>query len=975
MIDTRAKRLGLTAAAVLLAGAAGPARAQDALTLRQRALFRLVGPLGSVPLLDPTNEYLGPDRQAVQRLGKALFWDEQLGSDGQACASCHFHAGADNRSKNQINPGFRNQTPQFPSGDSAFGGKFGPNYQLSLTDFPIQTNDVVSSQGVFAATFTGIGFPADRGTAEPGNAMDGTGKVFSVGGALVRSVPPRNTPSAVNAAYNRRNFWDSRARDEFNGASPIGDLDCSGNAVACAPKAQVVKVVSGVPQLVALSVAGSSTASQAVGPPLSDLEMSYHGRAYTDLGRKMLSPALRPLAQQLVAPDDSLLGFYSAQQAAPGVKGLSNSVGYADLVKQAFPPQWWDAPGCVDVSGATPRIDAAGTPGPKCFTVMEYNFSFFFGFAVSEYEKTLRATDTPFDRFLMGDETALGLKERDGLEIFLGRGRCVECHSTPLLSNASIAAQDTVSQQTDQLIPPHNVERMIIGSPCAPEAQHNGTCDLAPASDPVIAVYDAGFYNIGVRPTLEDVGIGATIGGSNLPLSFSQRYLDCVKAKAPVTAPDVLQANLDCGIPHIAARPIEAATVLLRAWQLANGSTPVKLPVAGSCDSLHPDACIAQAQALLTGQPATATAFAQAAANLVVARDALQAGVANIIDPPPPAPSTKARVTKLLAGATSLMPDPQNPGPDPLNYYAPPLLPTERTNVLGAFKVPGLRNVELTAPYFHNGGQATLNQVVQFYDRGGDFPTVNCPTPETCNLDPNIAPIGLLDFEEDDLVAFLKALTDDRVKYERAPFDHPSLSLPNGGTPGNGYLFGSVPFLDDRFELPAVGRGGSPIPLGTPGTPFANFPDAVWSRMTVESGDDQTAAPGAALDKTLAVRITDAYGNPVAGFPVAFSAPAGGTVSPVETTTGPDGIATATATLAATAGDQTFTVSAFTVLDAPRKFVAHALTASSPPSGGSPGPVATVAASHSGGGCASAPADAATALLVAAAALLRRRRR
>src|SRR2546422_8026734 len=39
----------------------------------------------------------------------------------------------------------------------------------------------------------------------------------------------------------------------------------------------------------------------------------------------------------------------------------------------------------------------------------------------------------------------------------------------------------------------------------------------------------------------------------------------------------------------------------------------------------------------------------------------------------------------------------------------------------GAFKAPGLRNVELTGPYMHNGGMATLEQVVDFYSRGGDF--------------------------------------------------------------------------------------------------------------------------------------------------------------------------------------------------------------------------------------------------------------
>ena len=39
---------------------------------------------------------------------------------------------------------------------------------------------------------------------------------------------------------------------------------------------------------------------------------------------------------------------------------------------------------------------------------------------------------------------------------------------------------------------------------------------------------------------------------------------------------------------------------------------------------------------------------------------------------------------------------------------------------MGAFKTPALRNVGLTAPYFHNGGKATLGDVIDFYARGGD---------------------------------------------------------------------------------------------------------------------------------------------------------------------------------------------------------------------------------------------------------------
>ena len=95
----------------------------------------------------------------------------------------------------------------------------------------------------------------------------------------------------------------------------------------------------------------------------------------------------------------------------------------------------------------------------------------------------------------------------------------------------------------------------------------------------------------------------------------------------------------------------------------------------------------------------------------------------------------------------------------------------------GAFKTPGLRNVELTGPYFHNGGKATLMQVVDHYNRGGDFGKDNQE-----NLDVDIQPLGLNETEKTNLVKFLLSLTDDRVKMEKAPFDHPSLCMPNGHT-------------------------------------------------------------------------------------------------------------------------------------------------------------------------------------------------
>src|ERR687884_496498 len=68
------------------------------------------GALSLVPVPLPSNlsEFVA-DVNAAKVLGKALFWDQQAGSDGLACASCHFQAGADNRAKNQLSPGLRNE--------------------------------------------------------------------------------------------------------------------------------------------------------------------------------------------------------------------------------------------------------------------------------------------------------------------------------------------------------------------------------------------------------------------------------------------------------------------------------------------------------------------------------------------------------------------------------------------------------------------------------------------------------------------------------------------------------------------------------------------------------------------------------------------------------------------------------------------------------------------------------------------------
>jgi cytochrome c peroxidase len=416
----------------------------------------LLAALDSAPVPTPPDEatYIKSKSSAV-KLGKALFWDMQAGADGRtACATCHFNAGADNRSRNQINPR---------------GGSFtfkGANAQLSAEDFPFHkladpndaasavlsdTSNVSGSQGVFPSAFNGVtsGEPADDQTFATSDPD------FQVGGTPVRRTTGRNTPSVINAVFNFRNFWDGRAQNDFNGVSPFGTRDT-------AARVGEVNASGGVDQ-VPVSITNASLASQAVGPPGNPVEMSSNGRTLSDIGRKLLS--LRPLRTQIVSRSDSVLG----SDVAPTGRGINES--YADLIKSAFQPQWWNSDATVSA------------PNGRDYDLMEYNFSLFWGLAIQAYESTLVSDQTPVDRFFRGDTTALSPAAVRGLNVFQGKGDCTECHRGPALTSASTL-------------------EVAGGDP-----GENGT-----ELDKLGRWVDIGFDNIGVRPTAEDPGLGGVDG-------------------------------------------------------------------------------------------------------------------------------------------------------------------------------------------------------------------------------------------------------------------------------------------------------------------------------------------------------------------------------------------------------------------------------------------------------------------------------
>jgi cytochrome c peroxidase len=270
------------------------------------------------------------------------------------------------------------------------------------------------------------------------------------------------------------------------------------------------------------------------------------------------------------------------------------------------------------------------------------------------------------DRFFEGNPNALTAQQRRGLEVFTGDAACAACHAGAETTNNSTrillgAVVDGVRE------PAEIVERMF-----------NGNCE--------VIAYDQSFYNIGVRPTEEDLGVGNKDPWGN-PLA----WIDII-----TTPPSMIPSQELLTIP-----------------------------------------------------------------------------VPNIANPP------------IAIG--------------------------ERTSTKGAFKVPTLRNLDMTAPYFHNGGQATIRQVVEFYNRGGDFRERNSQF-----IDFEIGKLNLTEQEIDDLVAFLRSLTDERVRLRKAPFDHPELIVPNGHKTLGGFpLLGpDGGALDEFLVIPAVGRNGGPALKG-----------------------------------------------------------------------------------------------------------------------------------------------------------------
>ncbi|MCM5572334.1 hypothetical protein M6I34_17610 [Burkholderiaceae bacterium FT117] len=825
-------------------------------------------------------------KTALQQFGKALFWDMQVGGDGiQSCASCHYHAGADNRVANQVSPGLKrgdfaadiaalnaslnrvhySGTAQvtvngvattvldagFPVSEAAllasgatadaadgapgalgFGAKPLPN---------VDVNDVASSQGVRAGDHHSVTVNrVDTATlrpSDPGFDLDFQANAAGVPDT-VRRVEPRNSPTVLNAVYNLRNFWDGRGDAFFNGVTPLGFRD---------PDARVKTFTNGALGEERLDLPFSSLASQAVGPIESEFEMTNAGRIHKELGKKLTTVGVLPLAGQLIATDDSLLGddpLLGGLGKGPGNRGLTKP--YAQWIREIFHERFWgDGAGndvCLDANGAMIGVSPADTcyTNPAlldpadgspltAYTMMQWNFSLFFGLGIQAYEATLFTNETIVDLVAGGiaqGSITVGTGRRARTVVvggptipqaqWLSLEGCIAQVGANLSAREQALATDLCTTHYAKFINPNAVTgsesnlapfpvpaNEPIGGKCGPNSGASTTTTVVVAGDCVFArntllnvdrglgrffagatacaichfnpeftgatvgvmtgfgiapellnpgqarraelravmermvafnglpkVYDTGFYNIGVRPTPEDLSLGDAIGG--VPLGWN-RLFDLM-AGGPAFNGDAQNLTYDMD-------------------KIGTFANPAQGTIAGLIPSL-----------MIPFSPTDLS--------------------------PIPFPFRVGCGVGLVGNGNA------NNNPN-VNCTAT-VIPGEPLLRNGAFKAPGLRNVKFTGPYMHNGSKATLRQVMEFYKTAGHFAGLNFN-----NLDAGMRVFNLGVADEAAVVEMMETgLTDWRVAHQSGPFDHPEICVPNGHDESTG--------VTRLVAIPAVGTNGGP---------------------------------------------------------------------------------------------------------------------------------------------------------------------
>ena len=805
------------------------------------------------------NEYIA-DRDAAIRLGKALFWDVRLGSDGQtACATCHHQAGADSRVTNIAHPGADGVfvpgcTPGAPIPAAMFPTVRFANPADRFSQRTLNLDDVAGSPGVLKEAFVGL----DANGNEICAPLDET--VFIANGQKHRQVTGRNSPSVINAVFNVRQFWDGRANAWFNGVNPFGTVDQTA-------RVWKVNAQTGAVEQVRVDIDHASLASQAVGPVNNEVEMAAHGRGWVDAAKKLLDD--RALMTQKVDPTDSVLGEF----VAPGT-GLTQT--YQQMIQAAFKPEWWN--------GGTVQAGVSQ---------MEANMALFFGLAVQEYEATLVSNDSRYDQWIeqngpMGDARHLMTEqELRGLRLFfnldpaLPGTNCRECHITTMFTVATYGGKIGGLVQA-------GIGAFPVGTPDGDGDKVPDVIDAFPIDPTEWVDSDGDGIGNNADPDDDNDGIPDIIDPAPLePGVGPTPPADPRQAPVPLAfMPDITAEILATKVfqePPLGIEPfIQVLDFPLLGQGIdisdAQGNLIAHIPL-GTRDSY---ACVYGAETVTPVPQFGVDAFVETIVSVIDCKMTLEVLIVGFPygDYPMKIDGVQRGVLRSVAGVVydegfyniAVRPPTEDPGVAGTHPNGVPLSASRRVSlgetmpefgpqadiagleiqVTNAFKTPTLRNVELNGPYFHNGGYSTLEDVIRFYNRGGDFHEENIDS-----IAPAMLSMGLEESHIADLAAFLRVLTDERVRLEQGPFDHPELPLPGAPT------------------LPAVGIDGRTLNVQPPVRAFAtnvndddgdgflglldNCPSVANPDQANNDADGLGDACDADDDNDLRVDIDDAY--------------------------------------------------------------------------------------------------------------------
>lgn len=274
-----------------------------------------------------------PDSDAKALLGKILFWDEQLGGDNtMACGTCH-------------RPNAGGSDPRSVLSAAA---QLGPDQKAGTAD------DIHGSLGVVRCNALG-----------------------EHTGASVQ-VTARKAPTYLDAMLSGRLFWDGRAECSKAACPSFSSFEDPDH-----PGTFPIQV-------------GGALENQAVGPPLSPVEMACEEASWPKIHDKLKGATPLALAKNVPAAMASFIA--------------QNGGSYPQLFQAAF--------GEAQTSGAPDEINTRRI-----------------AFAIATHERRLRSDQTPWDRWNAGEDGALTPAQLHGLQVFTHQARCELCHHAPAFSD------------------------------------------------------------------------------------------------------------------------------------------------------------------------------------------------------------------------------------------------------------------------------------------------------------------------------------------------------------------------------------------------------------------------------------------------------------------------------------------------------------------------------------------------------------